>query len=367
MTHVETPLPRQRGIPAIPADTAGVSLPASDTLDLLTKHFWSGAVAGSFAAAVRNGVFDYLATARGESPFPSARQIALGRGLDEGILGRVLEVLRVAGLLRSDGEGFALVEGVAPFVTSSGSRSLVAYGEHLCALLEVYSRLPELMAAPAAPPLSHKMSKAFGLSDGSVDDILQIGIPFYNGSREVFASILSQLPSMSGLTILDVGSGLGALVDELASRGSKASVTMLDTLPVINAAKDFGAGRNRNAVDYRDADLCAWQPDKVFDVVVLSQVLHEFPEAIAAQIFEASTQALSPGGLLLFVGFIPDWSDGAVGDLVPALAHLNFRLELGADGGTLGWLKGLFAARGIAIEAIIRCPGSRTAILGRAR
>jgi len=81
-----------------------------------------------------------------------------------------------------------------------------------------------------------------------------------------------------GEAVLDVGCGKGELAHDLAVRGG-ASVTGIDR---DRASLAFARDRfDSDGVAFVEADVFAWQPERPFDVVVLSNVLEHVADRVA--------------------------------------------------------------------------------------
>src|SRR5579862_5128318 len=74
----------------------------------------------------------------------------------------------------------------------------------------------------------------------------------------------------AGEAVLDIGCGKGELANDLAERAG-ASVTGIDVNP---SALDFARSRFASPrVEIVEADARTWEPNRAFDVIVLSNVL----------------------------------------------------------------------------------------------
>jgi SAM-dependent methyltransferase len=109
-------------------------------------------------------------------------------------------------------------------------------------------------------------------------------------------AVLSQLPPLEGLRVLDAGCGTGKLADIMVSQG--ASVTAFD----YNA--DFVEWSRQRLGDRAvvlQADLAqplSFAADKSFDLVTASLVLHYLKDWAPA--LRELQRVLAPGGLLVF-------------------------------------------------------------------
>ena len=107
----------------------------------------------------------------------------------------------------------------------------------------------------------------------------------------------------SNLTVLDVGTGTGALAAVLAERGH--AVTGIDTAERLL----HRAARRLPQVTFevRDVvDLPAW-PSQSFDVVAFAHVLHGLPPSLRQLALSAAGRIARRGVLVIDYGAVPPW------------------------------------------------------------
>jgi 2-polyprenyl-3-methyl-5-hydroxy-6-metoxy-1,4-benzoquinol methylase len=108
-------------------------------------------------------------------------------------------------------------------------------------------------------------------------------------------------PGMSALSVAD-GEGRNSVW--LASHGLK--VTAFDFSPVGVAKAERLAERNGVKVDYRLADVDAWDwQSETYDVVAAIFIQFASP-ALRERIFAGMVRTLKPGGLLILQGYRPE-------------------------------------------------------------
>jgi SAM-dependent methyltransferase len=114
-----------------------------------------------------------------------------------------------------------------------------------------------------------------------------------------------------GARALAVADGEGRNSVFLAENGLE--VTAMDSSEVaLEKARDLASGRGVD-VDFRLADIMAWDwTPEAYDVVVA--IFIQFaPPAERAKIFEGVKQTLKPGGLILLHGYRPEQVDYGTG------------------------------------------------------
>ncbi len=106
---------------------------------------------------------------------------------------------------------------------------------------------------------------------------------FFGGSSAAVAELVPALSKTNGtITILDVGTGIGDVTERARKKAGKAGVSVL-TVGLDSAVELACASRERhNAVVCGNALLLPF-PDRSFDVVIGSQILHHFDDPAAIQ------------------------------------------------------------------------------------
>lgn len=101
-----------------------------------------------------------------------------------------------------------------------------------------------------------------------------------------------------GLSLLDVGSGLGTITLDLAQRLAPGRVVGIDREQrLIDDAAGLAHDRGQTNAEFRVADAYALPfPDGSFDVVHIHQLLHHLATPVAA--LREARRVLKPGGLL---------------------------------------------------------------------
>ncbi|MEV0275022.1 methyltransferase [Streptomyces sp. NPDC050610] len=257
--------------------------------------------------------------ANGAAAAPTARQIAERLGSDPRATALLLDALASGGLLAADGDGYRLLPGSAPLLTSAGpgyvggiARIAASYGEW-----DVFGRLTETVRGGA--PIA-------GIDAGDPDfaywtDFAEHTTPATAKGAEMVADLLQpwldgpDAPDGPGSPrVLDVGCGSGAFGLALAARHPRARVTLQDWPAVLPAAQ-------RNAEVRGLADRVSLSPGDAFgpglpegpyDVVVAGNLLFLFDPERAATLMRRLTAVLAPGGRVVVASFMTgDGADGS--------------------------------------------------------
>ena len=149
-------------------------------------------------------------------------------------------------------------------------------------------------------------------------------------TREFADEILRQIETSCIQNCLDVGAGMGAMANIISERQPSAKITVLE-LPGVaelleERVKDFKYHKQFRVISASWQDICIHiSPKDKFDLIILSQVLHEEKKKDAEKLIEICAELLSPNGRLAIVGFLDDNS------LLTHLFTLNLLMELGSD------------------------------------
>ena len=99
-------------------------------------------------------------------------------------------------------------------------------------------------------------------------------------------------------------------------------------------------------------------PNGQFDVVVLSNALHEEKGDIAKKLFHKSIDLVAQDGLLMVIGFLD------INDPIASIFSMNLQVELGSDNTTLDWIREEIKETSIREKQIVRLSGGKSLWLG---
>ena len=106
------------------------------------------------------------------------------------------------------------------------------------------------------------------------------------------ADLLARVPLDAPERVVDLGCGPGNSTELLVARFPDAEVTGLDSSPDMLAA----ARKRLPDVDFVEADLAAWSPDRAPDLIFANAVLQWLPDHEA--LFPRLMRLVAPGGAL---------------------------------------------------------------------
>lgn len=113
-----------------------------------------------------------------------------------------------------------------------------------------------------------------------------------------FTDLLARVPDLPGdpPRIADLGCGAGNVTALLAHRRPDARITGYDTSPAM--LERARAEHGRDGLDFVEADVRTWTPDRPHDLIVSNATLHWIPGHTDR--FADWTAALTPGGTFAF-------------------------------------------------------------------
>lgn len=166
-------------------------------------------------------------------------------------------------------------------------------------LYQMFSRLPAI--ARSGQPAERVADRIGGNS--------QRGMNYFRGMYDAGRTFGVAIPDMVDLTgrrrLLDVGGGPGAYSVLLVERYPSLAATVLDLPPVAELARELLAETGHHdrvavlAADYLTDDF--WNG---FDVLLLSNILHNETPETSRRLLEKAYRALDPGGILLINGYV---------------------------------------------------------------
>lgn len=279
-------------------------------IDLMTGY----QAAATLTAAARLGVFDALETGPAD-----AVATAAALGTDPSATAALLDSLVGLALLNRCGELYETTV-MARRLTHTGDLRLVAEKEAFFA--RVWLDLAD--AVRTGKPLVAPWQQRLATDPEQARQFLRALVVL---ARETGPD-LTGLPGFApGVSVADLGGGLGSYAVPLATAG--ASVTLVDLPPVTKWVAEEIASADPNVrarITITEADLLAADAASAVgggcDLVLLSHLLHEFDDADCARVLQLATAICRPGGSVV-VFELPGDPPGAFGPMFDLMMRVE--------------------------------------------
>lgn len=258
-----------------------------------------------------------LLTALAERPHTTA-DLAKARGLDATALERVLEVLRTNGLLARRDACYAATPQLAaelrgPLADAEQSRSFWAHASELLAtgrtLVDSRGTKDREKRYASVTPLLARM--------------------FDRPAAALADRVAPELSSRAAPRVLDVGAGSGVWSLAIAERLPSARAVALDLPEVLARFVERAEALSlRDRIDTIAGDFHddAVLGGKLFDVVLLANVVHLEPPDRAEALVRRFGRAVAPGGMLVIVDVLSDGTPELDRAVAAYALHLAMRL-----------------------------------------
>ena len=251
-----------------------------------------------------------------------------------------LSVLSNVGIIRYVGDAIALNPKGIKWFRAGSNFYLPHYFDRCKSLAVAYQDLTTVLKtdSPNQTMLTHTKA-AFGLNPTATNDfVLTMHAAASEFGPDVVAHVKSLASQHGPLRILDVGCGPATLSKLFANDFPLARIDAFDLPGVADLAKAHVSEWSMDktiSVTTGDWNEWSWQSE-TYNLVFLSQVLHETTPNEAHNLFLSASLALRTGGFLLVVIV----GDATVpgGDILHRLFAMNMLVETGGDNPTDEWM-----------------------------
>jgi len=226
----------------------------------------------------------------------SIDRAATDLGLDPLATGKVVRALSALGLVRATDDQYALEADLVPLFAPG----LGDYGPALEHSHEMYERwgatLEQWVRTGSMPPRERTPEGTRHFAEAM----------WANAS--VFGSELAETLGLTGVRrALDLGGGTGRLAVDLCRAAPNLHVTVLDQPDVVAMGPEVVAPTGvADRIAFAPGDYLTHDLGTGFDLVLLSNVLHQERAEAAADLVRRATAAVVPGGRLAIVDFTID-------------------------------------------------------------
>jgi ubiquinone/menaquinone biosynthesis C-methylase UbiE len=208
-----------------------------------------------------------------------------------------------------------------------------------------------MMSCPSKNPKNHQGKElqkedSYGRVAKIYDRIFE---PFNSGLR---ALGVRMFPPFEGMTVLDVGCGTGIQLERYQKAG--CDVFGIDLSAAMLEVARQRLGENAN-IYLGDASKMPY-PNKKFDLITMTTVLHEMPQDVRSSVLNEMKRVLKEDGRILLIDFHPGpirplkgWIFKSFITLIEFMAggehYKNYRAFLANKG-----LPGLISSHGLSID-----------------
>jgi len=112
---------------------------------------------------------------------------------------------------------------------------------------------------------------------------------------------VKMFPPYEGMTVLDVGCGTGIHLERYQKAG--CDVYGIDLSPAMLEVARKRLGKDAN-IQMGDASKMPY-PDKEFDLIIMSTVLHQMPRNVRSAVINETKRVLKENGRILLIDFHP--------------------------------------------------------------
>lgn len=228
----------------------------------------------------------------------------------------LVTALRAMGLIRTDAEGKLALTTLARQHLVPGHTydigDYIGLSATAPGVLEMVERLRS-----GRPRQNDGAGVAFIYRDGtacameSTEQARHFTLALAGRARNVAPVLAEKVPLVSARTLLDLGGGTGIYSIAFLKRNPHLAATVLDRPEVLRIAEEFRTRYQvENRLDLVAGDMLTDDLPKS-DVILLSNVLHDWDEEQCADLVARCAAALKPGGrILVHDVFLSDALDG---------------------------------------------------------
>jgi SAM-dependent methyltransferase len=257
-------------------------------LDGLQDLLWTFARHRVITVAARTGLLLRLA-----SDTATPEQAASDLDLDPYATGKVMRALHALGLLRTDGGGYRIVDGLAPHFRE-GPDDVMPFFDHSHAMYEAWGKNLERWLR----------GEGWATIFRNPEEIRRFGAAMRAVGTQTAKRVAPRLDLSGVRRMLDVGGGYGHFARVLCEAWPALRATVLDIPEVaeIASAELAGSGMEQR-IEFVGGDYLETDYGSGLDLVLFANVLHQETVERAARMIHRGAAALAPGGRVVVVDF----------------------------------------------------------------
>jgi cyclopropane fatty-acyl-phospholipid synthase-like methyltransferase len=338
----------------------------SEPLDTLLPLLWGFVPARVIQLATERGLFDSFG-ATGDVTL-SLQEICEKLEWKESPTTAALAVLERVGLIRCGDGAYTLCDSAKVYLRKNSTKSITPYLERKQKLEAAYEHLGTVLATGLPNDMMRKETKAaFGVNKSATRDFVRT---MHAAAQDFGPTLVNKLTTLldpkEPNTFLDVGCGHGSLSELLAEKFEYSQVSAFDLSGVTEWARSHIAKQPalKPRVSIHTSDWKTWRwSENAYDLVLLSQVLHEFEKSEAEKLFARASESITVNGLVVVVS-VGDISHES-GDLLSAIFSLNMLVETGGFNPNVATLREWGDKVSLKEILVERLPGGRSVWIGK--
>lgn len=338
------------------ARRAGLSFPnPTPLLEKATGNWMQRAL----AAATSHGLFTYLST--GEATLEEIGAFLQASGRPTRML---VDVLTAAGLLRRRKNRISLSPLAREYLVEGGEN----YLGHFILMTDERLYLPWKRLEEAIRSNSPQVDEYRGPipSSEEIQEKVRRAIMGLHGITTLAARSFCRMVDLGTFSrVLELGGGTGAFSIAMALAFPHLEFTILDLGPVCRVTEEMVRKKNlQERITILESDFFTADYPGSHDLVVISNVLHDWNREQCLVLLRRSFDHLPPGGMVI----INEWllRDDRSGPLLSALMSLDMLIEThGGENLTGAQIQGMLRDAGFSSTEVLEILPPHGVVLGR--
>ena len=305
--------------------------------------------------AIKHSIFSIIDS----SKYISVDQLASKLGWALRPTDSLLNVLCSIGLVIKNTKGELLLTSFSSKWLVEGKENYLGYFVTRSSLLEKAYDDFEL-AAKTDQPIEKMLIETKNSFGGEVEATSQFAYSMNAMSLEFSEQVANCIPNkFSNGRLLDVGCGSGTISISIARKFPEIQIDAFDLPLVANIAKnEISKSSTKLKIVVYESDWNEWDWKKKYDIILLSQVLHELNYKNASWLFRKSYESITDNGYIFIVGMGLEQSNSF--EILPNLFDLNIKIEIGGDNTNLNWVLEQCNTLGLNLHKVVSLAGGRT-------
>ena len=206
----------------------------------------------------------------------------------------LLHGLAAVGVLEKRDGRFAIAAGAVPYLLADSPETLTSIIGHNLTMMRAWARLDTVLETDRPAPRPERTEQ----------ELRDFILGMENVSRRSSVEVADRIDLSGARRLLDLGGGPGTAALVFAQRWPDLSCVVFDLPgPVLIAAEQIAAAGLGDRVTTRAGDFHTDDPGSGYDVVYVSNIIHQMDAGATLDLFRTCARALVPGGRILVKDF----------------------------------------------------------------